>query len=306
SFSRLCDDPEYGREASRIIDKWKEVARQSGVRGGEEDGSSDGEEPMEHNPSPQRMGLLNGIHDIEARARNDEIRERQHHRDRSEYQRNDSEVRDRDRNRNRHDDDRKHHRSESTRNEDSAKKSRNDFHRRDEEHRRHHRGDNERRRGSGEGSESVQVDQHRHDDDSNRKRKRREAEDDSPGKRKHHDVARHVHSDDDDYSCSKRGDFGSGSDVAPAQSSKERREDNSDDQGQYGELSKRADEEDMEGVGNERGSSSPFERQPSSRGEKFRKRGPSAEECVPKSSKASHKSSSSKTKTGKSSERNVG
>ncbi|PIO64056.1 transcription elongation factor S-II protein [Teladorsagia circumcincta] len=303
--NRLCDDPEYGREASRIIDKWKEVARQSGVRGGEEDGSSDGEEAMEHNPSPQRIGLLNGIHDIQARNRGGETTERQRHRDRSDYQHNDSEVRDRDRNRSKRDDDRKHHRSESTRDEGSSKKSRTDSHRRDEEHRRSHRGENERRRDSGEGSKPVQVDSHRHDDDYDRKRKRSEVEADNAGKRKRHDVARHVDSDGDDYSDSKRRDSGSGSDMAPARSSQERHEDNSDGQGQYGELSERTSEQHMEDVGNERGDSPPSERPTSSRGEKIRKKGPSAEECAPKSSKSSHNSSSSKTKSGKSTERNT-
>ncbi|WKY15173.1 hypothetical protein Q1695_000567 [Nippostrongylus brasiliensis] len=72
--NRLCDDPDYGRDASRIIEKWKEVARQSGVRGGEDDGSSDEGDDR----SSKRVGLLNGVKEIVAKRRDhrDDSRER--------------------------------------------------------------------------------------------------------------------------------------------------------------------------------------------------------------------------------------
>ncbi|KAE9419380.1 hypothetical protein Angca_003332 [Angiostrongylus cantonensis] len=40
--NKLCHDPVHGREAFRIIEKWKEIARQGGARGSEDDGVSEG------------------------------------------------------------------------------------------------------------------------------------------------------------------------------------------------------------------------------------------------------------------------
>ncbi|VDM53802.1 unnamed protein product [Angiostrongylus costaricensis] len=40
--NKLCDDPVHGREAFRIIEKWKEIARRGGARGGEDDRVAEG------------------------------------------------------------------------------------------------------------------------------------------------------------------------------------------------------------------------------------------------------------------------
>ncbi|CAJ0609389.1 unnamed protein product [Cylicocyclus nassatus] len=49
--NRLCHDAEYGRDASKIIEKWKEIARQSGVRGGDEDRNSEDDHPQQNGSS---------------------------------------------------------------------------------------------------------------------------------------------------------------------------------------------------------------------------------------------------------------
>ncbi|KJH46652.1 transcription elongation factor S-II protein [Dictyocaulus viviparus] len=50
--NKLCHDPIYGHEASRIIEKWKEVARQSGVRGDEDSSSSEDNGQPNYDQSP--------------------------------------------------------------------------------------------------------------------------------------------------------------------------------------------------------------------------------------------------------------
>ncbi|KAK6759456.1 hypothetical protein RB195_021190 [Necator americanus] len=59
--NRLCHDSEYGRDASRIIEKWKEVARQSGVRGGDEDRSSEDGDACERDQSPVAAGVSDDV-----------------------------------------------------------------------------------------------------------------------------------------------------------------------------------------------------------------------------------------------------
>ncbi|VDO49892.1 unnamed protein product [Haemonchus placei] len=311
--NRLCDDPEYGPEASRIIEKWKEVARQSGVRG-DEDVSSEGEESADHDPPTERMGLVNGTHEAKSRYRDDDTKRNEHKRERSDSRRSDSEMRDREKFRSRPDDDKKRHRSGSSRNEGNTEKSRSDSHRRGEEHsmhsgdedderRRRHR-DEYDRRSSCEGSKPNQVGQHksRHHDGNDRKRKVREAEEENHCKRKAYEGVRTAGSDYDDHSDAKYKNSGRDSYMAPERVQGE----SSDDHGRSDDFSGRTDDEDVdEDAVDEKGDSSPSNRQSSSRSEKSHKSGPSYEGCTQKSSKPkSHSSSSSKSKSEKSSERN--
>ncbi|KAK5968684.1 RNA polymerase II transcription factor SIII subunit A [Trichostrongylus colubriformis] len=319
--NRLCDDPKYGREASRIIEKWKEVARQSGVRGGEEDGSSEGDEPVEDSSPTCRMGLLNGIHDVEARAHDDAVRS-QDQRHRSDSRKNDSEMRDRERHRSRHVDSSTHHRSESARDGTNQKRSRSDSQQQDEQWRRRHRHGSGRGGTSMEDSEPVTVAEQRHRryDDYDRKRKRRCLEEDIPRKRKSSIDPRSTGSDDDGHTDSECKSLGSDKSVALEQSGKGEHEDSSDDQRHYSDSPERSvqdfntvdgfrtDGEDVEEVGDEKNNSSPSNRyggltQTSSRSEKLRKGYSPAEERASTSSKA-QSSSTSKSRSRKSAERN--
>ncbi|VDM76628.1 unnamed protein product [Strongylus vulgaris] len=66
--NKLCHDAEYGRDASRIIEKWKEIARQSGVRGGDEDRNSEDDQSQQspnlgHNSNEQESFSKKGYGD---------------------------------------------------------------------------------------------------------------------------------------------------------------------------------------------------------------------------------------------------
>ncbi|KHJ95872.1 transcription elongation factor S-II protein [Oesophagostomum dentatum] len=76
--NRLCHDLEFGNEASRIIEKWKEIARQSGVRGGDEDPASGDDEPSASShprDSWQEDGRSNGDFNEDHSPRHEEFLE---------------------------------------------------------------------------------------------------------------------------------------------------------------------------------------------------------------------------------------
>ncbi|EYC42848.1 hypothetical protein Y032_0515g2784 [Ancylostoma ceylanicum] len=76
--NRLCHDSEYGRDASRIIEKWKEIARQSGVRGGDEEPASEDDEQRARHQSPDPAGASSAGYESHSKDY-DSGRSRSHH-----------------------------------------------------------------------------------------------------------------------------------------------------------------------------------------------------------------------------------
>lgn len=68
STFRLCHDSEYGRDASRIIEKWKEIARQSGVRGGDEEPASEEDESRARHESPDPAEASDAVYELNSKS----------------------------------------------------------------------------------------------------------------------------------------------------------------------------------------------------------------------------------------------
>ncbi|VDO77071.1 unnamed protein product [Heligmosomoides polygyrus] len=281
--NRLCDDPQYGREASKIIEKWKEVARQSGVRGGEEDASSEGEEAHQQRKSspPKRVGLLNGVKEVKARSRDDDLDLEDSVR--NDYHREDSEMRYREKYSSKNDRKRAHYGSD----EESYKISRHSAHRDDVDRRRRHDDDAEER---GDG------DRHRHrshhGDDGRKKKRDVEVEPTKKRKPREDRNQRWADSDEDHHSDS----FQSGSNPVHERSAAAMHcQDSKDHHKSSGEITSSSDNDDMESVRSCEKEASPIRRESS--GKTSKKDSPDRREH---SSHATHKSSSSSTKLSKS------
>ncbi|KAL6724941.1 hypothetical protein Aduo_019778 [Ancylostoma duodenale] len=152
--NRLCHDSEYGRDASRIIEKWKEIARQSGVRGGDEEPASEDDEPRARHQSPDTAGASNAAYESHSKGY-DSGRSRSRHDFGHEdgYSNDDSDGHASGKHRRRHGEDEERYYRECSRKEEHTLKKRRHDGRRDHDQPRY-RG--ERHRDSDSGDESDQ------------------------------------------------------------------------------------------------------------------------------------------------------